>query len=228
MEERRAQPDGPRVPGIKTIEQQVAPQHEDYPERKPGYDQGVAQITGSQPEDISKQNVVQMQVALHLRKNHEAKRKQPSEHHAHHRIFLHAAVGFDVAGGHRAKEPRGKRSHGQRQTDRVGDHDPRQHRVRDGIAHQRPAFEHQITREHRTHCADRDADDHRIDHERELKWLEQRGDHDGTSVAPAPNAAARRRARCPISPCFGAKTRAATNNALCKVTMQPPVEPSKK
>ena len=58
-----------------SAEQQVAPQEEDHPERKPSYDQGVAQITRSQPENISKQDVVQMQVALHFRKNHEAKRK---------------------------------------------------------------------------------------------------------------------------------------------------------
>ena len=43
----------------------------------------------------------------------------------------------------------------------------------------------------------------------------------------APMLAACRRARAARSPCFGPNTSASTNNALCNVTIHPPVEPSK-
>ena len=224
MEHIGAQSDRPGMTGIKAVEQEVAAQREHDGQSQPAHDQRVPQIPRRQPEDVAKQDVVEMQVAFHLRENHEPKRKQPCEHHAHHGIFLHPGVGLDVTGRHRTQQPRRKRADRQRQPDRIRDHDPRQHRMRNRVAHERPPLEHEITRKHRTHRADRHADDHRIDHERKLKRFEQRVHPGNSSASPA----ARRRVRCAISPCFGAKTSAATKSALCNVTMHPPVEPSKK
>ena len=99
----------------------------------------------------------------------------------------------------------------------VGYDDARQHRVRDGVAHERPALQHEVAREHRADRGDKCAGDHGLDHELKLKGLQQALDHD----------AARRSERVASRPCFGAKTSARTKIALCKVTMQPPVEPSK-
>nr|WED70334.1 hypothetical protein PJ912_24945 [Pectobacterium colocasium] len=49
----------------------------------------------------------------------------------------------------------------------------------EGIAHQRPAFQHQVCRKKSAHAADNRADPDRFDHVVIAEWLQQDIDHQG-------------------------------------------------
>ena len=86
-----------------------------------------------------------MLIGLHLGEEHEAETEHAGEHDAHHRVLLHAAVLRQVARRQSAGETGDEGADGKRQAEHEGEHDTRQHGMRDRIAHERPALEHQVT-----------------------------------------------------------------------------------
>jgi hypothetical protein len=143
-----------------------------------------------------------MLVRLHLREEDQPQPKHAREYDAHHRILFHAAVLLEVAGQQRTREPRGERADGERQAEHEREHHPRQHGMRDRIAHQRPALEHQIAGQHRADRTDEDGGNERPLHEAVAQWHGKEVPKLTHGIAPS-EAAGRRRAAS--TPCLGAK-----------------------
>jgi len=116
---------------------------------------------------------------------------------------------------------RGEGPDGERDACKIGDHDTRQHGVRNGVAHQRPALEHHVAGENCRRHRDQRRDDERHLHEGKL---ERRQEVDHPSSAPVSSAAAERR-RAASNPCLGAKTNAIRKMSVCSTTIMPPVAP---
>lgn len=157
---------------------------------------------------------------------HDPQSEHPREDDAHHRVALDAGIFGDEAGGQRADKPRDEGPKQQRQPRDIGDHHPRQYRMAGGIAHQRPALEHQKTAEHRRRRRDQRDDQERVLQEGKLERHQQ--------IAPsavhhtAPRNAARARARAASIPCLGARTSASRKITVCRQTITPPVAPFRK
>ena len=86
---------------------------------------------------------------------------QPGTEHAgkddpHNRILLDAAVIFQVSGGDRAEQTGNECAQRQRQPHHPGQHDAGKHRMAHGVAHQRPALEHQKNRQQRAGHGDQE------------------------------------------------------------------------
>ena len=67
----------------------------------------------------------------------------------HDRILFDATVILQISGGDRAEKTGHERAQRQRQAHHPGQHDAGKHRVAHGVAHQRPAFQHQKNRQQR-------------------------------------------------------------------------------
>ena len=167
-----------------------------------------------------------MLVGVDAREQHQAEGEHAGKDDAHHRVFFHPAVLFQVAGGYRAKDAGEEGADRQRDADHERHHDAGQHRVRDGVAHQRPAFEHQIAGEHGAHYAGDDGGDDRPLHERVGEGFAEQLIQGVHQRPPVCECATRRRDA--NRPCFGAKKNAARNTSVCRVTITPPVAPSRK
>ena len=76
-----------------------------------------------------------------------------------------------------------------------------------GVAHQRPAFEHQKHRQQRAGNGDDDRYRYRIDHKRKLERGQEQVQH----------AASLARRRLASRPCFGAKIKVMRNSSVCAV-----------
>ncbi|MCY1543246.1 hypothetical protein D9M68_790540 [compost metagenome] len=143
MQHAHRQADGAGLLRIEDEQQEIAPFGEndcgDHQRDQPGLDQ----VGGADAEDIAEQDMIEMHVGLDRRVEHDAEAKQAGKHHAHHRIFLDAGVFFEVANREGAAHAGGKGADAQWNADDIGQHHPGQHCVGDGVAHQRPALEHQ-------------------------------------------------------------------------------------
>ena len=182
-------------------------------------------------EHVAEQDVVEMNLGLDLGVEHDAEAEHAGEHDAHHRVLLDAAVLLEVAGRQRAEHAGGECADGERNAGDVGEHDARQHGVADGVAHQRPALEHQEAGEQRRRHRHQQRYGEGLLHEGKLERQEQRLDHapvPGTSSTTPASSASLARRRAASSPCFGAKTKAARKISVCATTMMPPVAPSRK
>ncbi len=122
-----------------------------------GDHRGLDDVARADAEHVAEQDVVEMHVGLDLDVEHEAEAEHAGEHDAHHRVLLDAAVVLQEAGRERADHAGGKGTDGVGKADDVGDDHARKDGVRDGVAHQRPALEHEEAGEQRR----RDRDQHR-------------------------------------------------------------------
>ena len=95
-------------------------------------------------EHVAEQDVIQVLVGLHLGEEDEAETEHAGEHDAHHRVLLNAAVLRQVARRQSTGEAGDESADGKRQPQHEGEHDAWQHGMRDCVAHERPALEHQV------------------------------------------------------------------------------------
>ncbi len=124
-------------------------------------DCGLDQVAPGDAEHVAEQDVAEVLVGLDAREHDEADREHAGEDDAHGGVFLDAAVVLEIAGADRGEQPGDERADGDGQADHIGDDGARQHGVRDGVAHQRPALEHEEARQHRRDGADEDGDQQR-------------------------------------------------------------------
>lgn len=155
-------------------------------------------------QHVAEQYMIEMHVGLDLDVEHQTEPEHARKDDAHHRILLDAAVVLEETRRDRAEDSGHEGTDRIGQADDIGDDDTREHGVADGVAHKRPAFQHEEAGEHGGRYGDQRRDDQRVDHEAELERSEKGLDnaHDGVSSVLA----ARRRAA--IIPCFGAKKKA--------------------
>ena len=213
--------DGARVSGIEAEEKKILPAQKNHCQRKHADDRCLNHLRLWNAKQVAKENVEKMLAGADLRKEHQPKGKESGEDDAHDGIFLHPAVRLDVAGADGAKKPAAKGSHRERYTRQMGNHNPRQHRVRNGVTHERPPFKHQKTGEHRTYDPHQNADPEGGQHKVVLKR--------GVPVHEATPSSARLRSdRAASMPRLGANTSASRKQSVCSRTMQPPVAPSRK
>ena len=190
-----------------------------------GDDPALKQIRPIHAEHVTEQDVVEMQLRLDLGVEHDAEAEHAGEHDAHDRILLDAAVLLQIAGGERADHAGCEGTHRQRQTRDIRQDHTRQHRMRDRVAHERPALEHQETRQQSRWHRDQHGDHEGFPHER-------KGEGQGERVEQADHGlasdAARMRRRAASSPCLGARKKAVRKTSVCRTMMMPPVAPSRK
>ena len=148
---------------------------------------------------------------------HQSGAKHAGEDNPHDGIALESAVIVEKTGRHGAQQTGDKRADGEGDADNVGQHHARKDRVAHGVAHQRPAFEHQKHRQQRAGNGDDDRYRYRIDHKRKLERGQEQVQH----------AASLARRRLASRPCFGAKIKVMRNSSVCATTIMPPVAPSR-
>ena len=129
----------------------VAPPDEDDRKDQGTQDDHLPHVIHRDAQEVAKQDVGEVHLARNLGDEHGAQGEQSREHDAH------GGVGaYDAIFPHRTNEDDGQKCRNER-TDNVGksqqirDNDPRKHRVRDGITHERPT--------HVDHIAADDATD---------------------------------------------------------------------
>ncbi|MCY1233767.1 hypothetical protein D9M72_463220 [compost metagenome] len=216
--------DGFGLGGIEGVQQEIAPFDGENTGGDQGDHAGLGDVAPADAEHVAEEDVVEVHVALDLGVEHQPEAEHAGEDHAHHRILLDAAVFLEIAGQKRAGHAGGKGADGKRQADDVGDDDAGEDRMRDRVAHQRPALQHQETGEHGGRDRHQHRDQKRVAHELEFEDRKQHveRDHRAASIGSA------LRLRAASSPCFGAKTKAVRKMSVCSTMMMPPVAPSRK
>ena len=205
------------------MQQEVAPLRQHDGGDWQGDQRRLGNVAPGHAEHVAEQDMIEVLVAVDLDEEHEAQREHAGEDDAHHRILLHPAVLLEIADAEGAGQSRCEGADGQWQARDMGEHDAGEHCMRDRIAHQRPALQHQETGQHGAdepdHHRDRKAAQHELVREgREQPGLKQ-------AHAAPPTLATR---RAPRRPCFGANRKAARKSNVWNTTISPPVEPSRK
>lgn len=119
-----------RVKGeVATLEQQ---DHRDN-----GTEDGdLDQVGRRDAEQVAENDVVQVCLARRHRDQNQAKCEQCREDDADRGVLLHPAAVADRADHRHREEPEDDRPDGEGDSDDVGEHDTRQHCVRDGVTHE--------------------------------------------------------------------------------------------
>ena len=86
------QSDRSRLRRVECVQEKVPPFDEDDAGRNGRDDPGFDDIAETRPEDVAKQNVIEMHVALDLDVKHESQPEHAREHDPDHRVLLDAAV----------------------------------------------------------------------------------------------------------------------------------------
>ena len=169
---------------------------------------------------------------LHPHIQQDAQPKHARKYHPHHRILFHAAIACQIASGQSAGHASGKGTNQQRNSKNRGHNNAGQNGMADSIAHQRPAFHHQETRQQCGGHRNNDRDQKSVLHECELKRQNKRvyihHFFPAACEAKCPCSACLALRFAAKSPCAGANTKAIRKINVCKTTMIAPVAPSKK
>ncbi len=206
--------DGARMVRIEAIEQEITALGEDDKKRAARDDGRLDKIGGGDAEHIAEQDMVEVLIGLDLGEQHEPEAEHARKHDAHDRVLFYAAVVFQVARKKRAREARRERANRERNAEDEGDDDARQDGVRNGIAHERPAFQDQIAGQHGANRTNQQRHAERALHEVVGKRLGEEADrvHQAASATEALFDSARARClatralrRAASTPCFGAR-----------------------
>ncbi|MND94253.1 hypothetical protein D3C80_864640 [compost metagenome] len=226
MQQFHRQANHPGMVGIKTVEHQIFAFQQHHQQRNASHQQRLLQLCVGNAQHIAEQNVAEVLIGIDTGKQHQAKGKHAGENDPHHRVLFHPAVFFQVTGSYRTENTGEEGAYHHRDAEHERHHDTGQHRMRDGVTHQRPAFEHQIAREHRTHHAGHDGGQDCPLHKGIGEGLAEQLIQGFHQWPPVCSRATRRLDAS--SPCLGAKKKAARNTSVCRVTITPPVAPSRK
>ena len=217
MQQPAAQSAGLRLLRIKGVQQKITPLKPDYQRNRQRNQRRLYNIAGGNTQHVAKQNMIEMDLRLNRHVQHQARAKHPGKDDAHDGITLNAAVIVEITGGDGAEQPGDKRADGEGDTEDIRYHHARKNRVAHGIAHQRPALEHQKHRQQRAGDGNDRRRQHGVDHKGKLERFKQRAQHEASLA----------RRRLASRPCFGAKTKAAKNSSVWATTIIPPVAPSR-
>ena len=217
VQQSAAQAAGFSLRWIKGVQQKIPPFETDNQRNHQCDRHRLPNIAEGYSQHIAEQDMVEMNIGLDRYVQHQSGAKHAGEDNPHDGIALESAVIVEKTGRHGAQQTSDKRADGEGDADNVGQHHARKDRVAHGVAHQRPAFEHQKHRQQRAGNGDDDRYRYRIDHKRKLERGQEQVQH----------AASLARRRLASRPCFGAKIKVMRNNSVCATTIMPPVAPSR-
>ena len=217
MQQPHAQAAGFGLRRIEGVQQKIPPFQPDNQRDHQRDSRRLSNIAEGDPEHIAEQNMVEMDVGLDRYVQHQPGAKHAGEDNPHDGIAFEAAVVVEKTGRHGAEQSGDKRADGEGDADNVGQHHARKDRVAHGVAHQRPAFEHQKDRQQRAGHGNDHRYCYRVDHKRKLERGQEQIQH---AASPA-------RRRLANRPCFGAKIKVMRNSSVCATTIMPPVAPSR-
>ena len=227
MEPADGQPGGAGLDGIETVKQQVLPGQR-QPEADDGGDaEGEGDVALADAEQVAEEDVVEMDVRVDRDIGHQPDAEHPREDHPEDGVGFDAAVAGEVARRERAGHARPDGADEQGRAEKMGEDDAGQDRVADGVPHQGPALEDEETGQQRRRHRDDEGNEERLLHEGELERQ-----NEGLPVhhwsPPAGSACERASDRAASRPCLGANRKAAMKARNWRVTIIPPVAPSRK
>jgi hypothetical protein len=98
MDDADGQAYGARMLRVEAVEQQIAAAREHDQQRSACDDCHLDELTGGDAQHVADEDVVEVLFGLDLGEQHQPEAEHAREHDAHHRVLLHAAVRFEVAG----------------------------------------------------------------------------------------------------------------------------------
>src|SRR5699024_7656573 len=166
------------------VEREVASSQHQRHERDPGEDADLDQIAGGDAQDVAEQDVAEVGVAGRDRDQHQAEREQGGEDDPDRGVLLDPAGPADGPDERDGEHPEDDRPDREGHPDDVGEHHAGQHGVRDRIAHQRPAHQHEPAGQQRAHDRRGDRRGERPHHELVLQGFEEEIDRAHRRASP--------------------------------------------
>ena len=195
MQEPDLQSDRRGLHGVEGLQHQVAPAWQDEEaDGEPGKP-CCPEVFAAHAEHVAEEDVIEMHVAVGRGVEDDAEAEHAREDDAHDRVALDAAVVVDEAYGQRAGHAGAEGPERERQAGHVGQHNARQGRVADRVAHQRPALEHHEAGEERGRWRDKERHEEGLLHEGKLERQEQVHQAPGAAEGSGARAPRRRAAR---------------------------------
>ena len=118
--------------------------------------------------------MVQVGIRRRNRNQHQTEREHGREHDADRGVLTHAAAAPHPADERHRHERGNDRTHREGCTENVGEHHAGQHRVRDRVAHERPAEQHEPAGEQGADGGGNDGDHECAEHEGQGQRLHQK------------------------------------------------------
>ena len=149
----------------------VAPFAGEDEEHQRADDDDLPALRGQHAEEVAEEDVGEVLVAVAVLEEEDAGGEEGGEGDAEQGVALQGATPFEPAGSQGAGESGGEGTRDERQAEDGGDDDAGQDGVRDGVAHQRPAFEDDVAGEQGAGDAEQQGDGERLLHEGVLQGV---------------------------------------------------------